>query len=427
MVDWSKRKVSADQVVERLNKEFADITGARVIASVRPAIGRPGSTTAMQMIIKGDEYDTMNAWAQPVLQAARDNPNFQRPRITYEPNAPRLLVNIDREKAASLGIKPLAVGNVLSTMLGSQKLTTYIKGGQEYDVILQTELEQRRSQSDLDKLYIRSFQGLLVPLSNLVKTEVRGDTPFRSRTDRQRSITLTAELSPGYSMGEAINFMKAVVAKQPSTVTVAWGGASKDYLDGQGGIVVAFGLALLLVFLVLAAQFESWIHPLVIISTVPLAALGGLFAMLMTGSSLNLYSEIGLIILIGLATKNGILIVEFANQLRDEGRSIKEAIIESSTVRLRPILMTSIAASFGALPLMLAHGAGAHSRNSIGVVIFGGCLFATMITLFVVPTFYNLMARFTKSPDWTAKQIDAYEDQEKLAAANGEPPRLAAE
>ncbi|MDB5440562.1 MAG: acrB3, partial [Caulobacteraceae bacterium] len=427
MVDWADRKVSADQVVERLNKEFASITGARVIASVRPAIGGPGATTSMQMIVKGDEYDTMNAWLAPVLQAARDNPNLQRVRSDYEPNAPRLLINLDREKAASLGVQPLAVGNVLSTMFGSQKFTTYIKAGQEYDVILQTELEQRRSEADLNKLYVRSSQGLLVPLSNLVTTEVRGDTPNRPRTDRQRAITISAELSPGYSMGEAIDFMKAQAAKQPSSVAIAWGGASKDYLEGQGGIVFAFGMALLLVFLVLAAQFESWIHPAVIISTVPLAALGGLFALLMAGSSLNLYSEIGLIILIGLAAKNGILIVEFANQLRDEGRTISEAIIESCTVRLRPILMTSIAASCGALPLIAAHGAGAHSRNSIGVVIFGGCLFATMITLFVVPIFYNLLARFTKSPEWTAKQIDAYEDQEKLDAANGEPPRLAAE
>jgi multidrug efflux pump len=227
-------------------------------------------------------------------------------------------------------------------------------------------------------------------------------------------------------MGEAIDFMKAQVAKQPATAVVTWGGASKDYLEGQGGILFAFGMALLLVFLVLAAQFESWIHPAVIISTVPLAAVGGLFALLMTGSSLNLYSEVGLIILIGLAAKNGILIVEFANQLRDEGRTVTEAIIESCTVRLRPILMTSIAASFGALPLIFAHGPGAHSRNSIGVVIFTGCLFATLITLFVAPIFYNLLARFTKSPEWTSKQIEAFEEQEKLAGG-GEPPRLAAE
>jgi multidrug efflux pump len=426
IVDWGGKPhhVSSDDVVQKLNKDYASITGARVIGGVRPPLAGTSSSTSLQMIVKGDEYEPLNSWLAPILQAARDNPGLTRVRTDYEPNAPRLLINLDREKAASLGIQPRAVGNVLSIMLGSEQVTTYIKSGQEYNVILQTDLDQRRSQADLNNLYVRSAQGLLVPLANLVTTEVRGDTPVRPRTDRQRAITVSAELSPGYSMGDAIDFMKAQAAKQPPNAVIAWGGASKDYLEGQSGILFAFGLALLLVFLVLAAQFESWIHPAVIITTVPLAALGGLFALLMAGSSLNLYSEIGLIILIGLAAKNGILIVEFANQLRDEGRTVTEAIIESCTVRLRPILMTSIAASFGALPLIFAHGPGANSRNSIGVVIFTGCLFSTLITLFVAPIFYNLLARFTKSPEWTAKQIEAYEEQEKLA---GEPPRLAAE
>jgi multidrug efflux pump len=219
------------------------------------------------------------------------------------------------------------------------------------------------------------------------------------------------QLNPGYSMGEAISYLQGLAAKHPG-LTVKWGGGARDYLEASGSIGLAFGMALLLVFLVLAAQFESWIHPAVIMLTVPVAAVGGLFGLLMADSSINTYSQIGLIILVGIAAKNGILIVEFANQLRDEGREIKDAIIESCSVRLRPILMTSVAASMGALPLITAHGPGAASRFTIGVVIFAGCLFSTLLTLFMVPIFYNLLARFTKSPEWNAKQIEAYEAAE---------------
>ena len=265
--------------------------------------------------------------------------------------------------------------------------------------------------------------GQLVPLSAVVNTQTSGDTPDRRRLDRQRAITLSADLSPGYTIADATQFLTRTAAEQPQgVVTTQWGGAARDQQEAGGAVMWAFGLALLLVFLVLAAQFESWITPAVIMLTVPLAAAGGLFGLVMAGSSLNIYSQIGLIILIGVAAKNGILIVEFANQLRDQGRSIREAIIESSTLRLRPIIMTSIATAFGALPLMLWQGAGAGSRQTIGVVIFTGAMFATILTLFIVPVIYGVLARFTKSPEYTARKIEEWEAQEtvandKLAAA----------
>lgn len=419
LVPWKDRDVTADEIAARLNRELGSITGARVTASVRPALqvrgggggGGGGGGNNVQLIAKGDDYEQLNTWIQPIFAAARENEGFSRTQVDYDPSSPRLLINMDREKAASLGVQPRAIGRVLETMLGSRRVTTYIKGGQEYDVILQAELAGRRSQDSLSSMYVRSAQGGLVPLTNLVTTEVRGDTPDRRRVDRQRSVSLSAELAPGYTTAEAIAFFQKEAAQQPGGATIAWGGAAREYLEGAGGVGFAFGMALLLVFLVLAAQFESWIHPAVIMITVPLAALGGLFALLMWGSTLNLYSEIGLIILIGIAAKNGILIVEFANQLRDEGRTVTEAIIEASSVRLRPILMTSIAAAFGSLPLIFAHGPGAASRETIGVVIFTGALFATLLTLFVVPVFYNLLARFTKSPEWTARQIEKFEKE----------------
>ncbi len=427
LVPWSQRKVTSDDIATRISRESASITGARISASVRAPLARGGGgggSNSFTMVAEGDDYDNINTWIQPILVAARGNPGFQRVRLDYEPTSPRLLINMDREKAASLGVPPRAIGSVLSTMLGSTKGTTYIKNGQEYDVILQTDLANRRTQDALNTMYVRSSQGALVPLSALVTTEVRGDTATRSRIDRQRAISLSADLAPGYTQQQAIDFVKALADKQPPGAAISWGGATRDYLQGQSGVGLAFAMALLLVFLVLAAQFESWIHPLVIISTVPLAALGGLFALFMTGASLNLYSQIGLIILIGIAAKNGILIVEFANQRRDEGLSIQEAILDSCSVRMRPIIMTSIAAAFGAIPLVFAHGPGAASRFTIGVVIFGGCLFATLLTLFVVPVFYSMVARFTKSPEWTGRQIDAYGDEDLI---EHHPAPLAAE
>jgi multidrug efflux pump len=420
--DWGQRKKTADQVADELNKSLSKITSVRAIASVRGPFQRGGGAgggTNVDLIGLGNDYPEIVRWMEPILRAAQDNPGFSRPRLDYEPTAPRLSVNIDRDRAAALGVSAEEVGSVLETMLGSKQVTTYVRNGQEYDVILQTGLEQRRTVDDLNKLYVRSGSGELIPLSSVVTTELRGDIPDRPRVDRLRAVTLTSQLSPGYTVGQAVDFLKAEAAKQPSGgVTVAWGGQAKDYLEASGAVGLAFGLALLLVFLVLAAQFESWIHPAVIMLTVPLAALGGLFGVLLSGSTINTYSEIGLIILIGIAAKNGILIVEFANQMRDQGREVREAVIEAASLRLRPIIMTSISAAFGSLPLIVWGGAGGASRQTIGVVIFFGAIFSTALTLFVVPVFYNLLARYTKSPEWTARQIEAYEHDESAGQAS---------
>lgn len=424
---WGERDKTADDVAAELNKELSSITGVRAVASVRGAFqrgggGGGGGGTNVDMIAVGNDYVQLANWLKPILEAAQSNPGFSRPRLDYEPTSPRLSVQIDLDKAASLGVSAQAVGRALETMFGSRQATTYIKNGQEYDVILQTELDQRRSVADLDKLQVRTNSGGLVPLSTVVRTELRGDTPDRPRVDRLRSVTLTTQLSPGFTVEDAVSFFQAQAAAHPTPgVSVKWGGQAKDYLEGSGGIAIAFGLALLLVFLVLAAQFESWIHPAVIMLTVPLAVLGGLFGLLMAGSTINTYSQIGLIILVGIAAKNGILIVEFANQLRDEGLKVTEAVIEAAALRLRPIIMTSIATAMGALPLLLWTGAGAGSRQTIGAVIFFGAIVATLLTLFIVPVFYNLLARFTKSPEWTARQIEDYEAREKAGEGHASP------
>jgi multidrug efflux pump len=419
--DWGKRTKTADEIADELNKSLSKITGVRAIASVRGAFqrgGGQGGGTNVDLIALGNDYAEIASFLKPILDDAQNNPGFSRPRLDYEPTAPRLSVDINRDKAAAMGISAQSVGRALETMFGSRKVTTYIKNGQEYDVILQTELAKRRTVDDLNGLYVRTGTGQLVPLSAVVTTQLRGDTPDRPRVDRLRSVTLTTQLSPGYTVADAVKFLQTEVAKNPtSAVSIEWGGQAKDYLEASGAVGLAFGLALLLVFLVLAAQFESWIHPAVIMLTVPLAALGGLFGILIGGSTINTYSQIGLVILIGVAAKNGILIVEFANQLRDQGRSIHDAVIEAAALRLRPIIMTSISAAMGSLPLILWEGAGSASRKTIGDVIFFGAIFSTLLTLFVVPVFYNLLARFTKSPEWTANRIREFERDE----VEGEP------
>ncbi|MES1200214.1 MAG: efflux RND transporter permease subunit [Pseudomonadota bacterium] len=422
--DWDERKQSAQQVAAGLNKQFNGITSARVLASLRGPFqrGGGGSGNNVDLIVEGNDYPQLARWVAPILDAALSNPGLVRPRLDYQPTSPRLIVDIDRDKAATLGVSTQEIGDTLQTMLGSDQVTTYVKNGQQYDVILQTDLDQRRTLADLERLQVRGSSGALIPLSNVVKTSIHGDTPNRARVDRQRAITLTAELAPGYTVAKAVQFYRDQAARNPvAGISIDWGGQARDYLQAAGGVGLAFALALVLVFLVLAGQFESWINPGIIMMTVPLAALGGLFGLLMAGSTVNTYSEIGLIILIGIAAKNGILIVEFANQLRDEGRSVADAVKEAASLRLRPIVMTSIAAACGALPLVFANGPGAGSRQTIGVVIFSGAIFATAITLFALPVLYNLLAGRTKSPHWTAQKLKQIEDEAEAKEHGGAP------
>ncbi|OZA79585.1 MAG: hypothetical protein B7X77_02705, partial [Caulobacter sp. 39-67-4] len=297
------RKQSADQIAAELNKTLSKITGVRAVASVRGAFQRGGGGgNSVDLIAVGNDYVELANWLKPILAEAQANPGLSRPRIDYEPTSPRLSVQIDRDKAGTLGVSAQSIGRALETMFGSRRATTYIKNGQEYDVILQSTLEQRRSIADLDQLQVRTQSGALVPLSTVVTTELRGDTPDRPRVDRLRSVTLTTQLAEGYTVADAVAFLQEQAEARPTPgVSIKWGGQAKDYLEASGAVGVAFGLALLLVFLVLAAQFESWIHPAVIMLTVPLAVLGGLFGLLITGSSINTYSQIGLIILVGIA------------------------------------------------------------------------------------------------------------------------------
>ena len=318
-------------------------------------------------------------------------------------------VAIDRDRAGELGVSLQSVGRALETLLGSRIVTTFIDRGREYNVILQAQRAERSTLTDLDNVSVRSGRtGELVPLANVARLVETSGAMELARFNRQRAIEISAGLAPDYPMSAAIRWFETTVARDlPAGATLMWDGESADFKRSGGQLWMTFAFALAIVFLVLAAQFESFVHPLVIMTTVPLALIGAVFGLKISGLSINIFSEIAVIILIGIAAKNGVLIVEFANQLRDRGMEFKEAIVEAASARLRPVLMTSLCTAFGALPFMMASGAGAEQREPIGVVVFYGTLVAVLLTLFVVPAAYVLLARATTSPEHVSRELDA--------------------
>jgi multidrug efflux pump len=319
-----------------------------------------------------------------------------------------VLVRVDQDRAASLGVTARSIGSTLQTLMSERQVTTYVVDGEEYDVVLQAKPEQRASYSDLANIFVRADRsGELVPLSNLMVLEDMAGPSQLQRHNRMRAITLSANLAPGYTLGEALDYLENIIRTElPNTAQIDYRGESLEYKEASGALYFTFGIALFVVFLVLAAQFESFVHPLVIMVTVPLAVAGGLLGLWVSGKTLNIYSQIGIIMLVGIAAKNGVLIVEFINQMRDKGMEFKEAIVEASRIRLRPVIMTAFAAVMGSVPLILAEGPGSASRAALGVVIFSGVTFATFFTLFIVPAVYNLMARGTSSPNAIAHRLD---------------------
>ena len=405
---WSERDRSAAELVADWNRQLADLPGVTAFAMAPGAWSLGQSSRPLQLVLGGTDYDELAEWRDIVIREAEKIPGLSNLRSDYDERKPKIDVFVDRDRAADLGVSLVNVGRTLETILGSRVVTTFIDRGEEYRVILQGADDERRTPSDLETIYVRSERsGRLIPLSNLVSLrEVAGPSELR-RFDRMRSITISASLSPGYSLGEAIGDLEQIVAERlPPSVRLNYDGESRDFKGTGNAILLTFVLSLVIAYLVLSAQFESFRHPLIIMTTVPLAITGALFGLKVFGSTINIYSQIGAIMLIGLAAKNGILIVEFANQLRDRGVEFREAIIEAARTRLRPVLMTSMCTAFGAVPLVLASGAGELSRQSIGAVVFFGVSFSMLLTLIVVPTVYGLVARNTRSPQYVARLID---------------------
>lgn len=408
MPDWDERTKSTAQVMSEINRELQSISDVRAFAIMRSGLGGRGLGRPVQFVIQGDTYEQLAYWRDTILQQARKNPNLLRLDSDYKETLPQLLIEIDTERASDLGVSVQDIGRTLEAMLGQRRATTYIERGEEYNVLLEGRDEEFRSPSDLDSVYVRSLRsGELIPLSNLVKVNEKATAGRLNRYNRMRSITIEANLAEGYTLGQALEFLNQVVEENISdNVSIDYKGQSALYKESGSSIVFVMMMALVVTYLVLAAQFESFIHPLVIMLAVPLAAVGALMGLKLTGMTLNIYSQIGLVMLIGLAAKNGILIVEFANQLRDKGEEFKTALVHAAKQRLRPIVMTSFSTIMSAVPLMIASGAGAESRSVIGVVIFFGVAFSTLLTLYVIPMAYYWIAKNTGSPQAVAKQLE---------------------
>jgi multidrug efflux pump len=405
---WDQREDSATVIAERLRRRTQDIPGGRINVNQAGSPLMRNSTRPLAIAMGGGDYDEIAEWRDKVMaRVAAENPRIQNLESDYLERQPRVIVQIDRNKAADLGVSLQTVGRTLETMLGSRIVTTFERAGEEYDVMLQAREEQRASVGDLDNLYVRSDKSQeLIPLSALVHIEERAGPTELRRTDRMRAIELAGSLAPGYALGDAIAYMEKVIHEEAPNAQIIYNGQSYQFKKAGDTLWITFAFALLVVYLVLAAQFESFIHPIVILVTVPLALTGAMLGLWLFNSTLNIFSQIGGIMLIGIACKNGILIVEFANQLRDRGVAFADAVIQSAATRLRPVLMTSLCTAFGAVPLMLAHGAGSESRQSIGATVFFGTVVSLGMTLYVVPALYLLIARNTRSPEYMSRLID---------------------
>lgn len=415
---WSKRDVKQQQITSEIRAKMVDISGVRVIPVNPPGLGQGGFNQPVEFVVAGPDYESVQQWSEEIVSKARENPGLLNVDTDFELTRPELRLTIDRERAADLDITVQDVGLTLQTMLASRKVTTYMDRGQEYDVIVQASDADRATPSDLSQIFMRPRAGGdLIPLAALVDMDEIGTNPDLRRIDRLPAVVISASLADGYDLGSALTYLNNLAAETlPPEARISYRGLSQEFQESSNAIYITFGLAFVIVFLVLAAQFESWIHPLIIMLTVPLAVTGALIALFWSGISLNIYSQIGIVMLLGLMAKNGILMVEFANQLRDEGYSVRDAIFEGSILRFRPVLMTTISTVFGAIPLVIASGAGAESRAAIGIVIMGGLTFATTLTLFLIPVLYNLLARFAKSANAVEKEL------EQLTAEPGAGP-----
>lgn len=394
-VDWENRKKTTLELARELGPKTNSLPGVNAFIITPPSLGQGFRERPVNFVIQtSDSYENLNRVARQMMDEIARNPGIVSPDIDLRLNKPELRIDVDREKAADLGVGVDVVAKALETMLGGRQVTRYKRDAEQYDVIVQTQASGRSTPEDIDSINVRGRNDTMIPLSALVKVRESVSPRELNHFGQRRSVSITATLAPDYSLGQALTFLDQTAAKvlKPG-YTTELNGTSREFRSSQGALAIVFVLALLFIFLVLAAQFESFVDPFVIMLSVPLSMIGALLALKWSGGSLNVYSQIGLITLVGLITKHGILIVEFANQLREQGMEMVDALVKASSQRLRPILMTTGAMVLGALPLAIASGAGAESRQQIGWVIVGGMSLGTLLTVFVVPTMYTLFAR----------------------------------
>ncbi len=388
LTDWDIRR-HQKLIVREIFPKLLDIPGARIFAINPPSLGGSRFKPPVQLVVSGNNYDEINEWGN-ILVSKSSKLKLRNSTIDYKITNPRLNLQINRDKAYELGVSAESITRTVETLLASNKVTTFSKDGLTYNVILQADESYRINPNNLDNIFIKSDASYLIPLSNLVIYKETSTSQSLQRINRMPSTIFSASLAPGYPLGDALNDLITLSDNSlPANAKISFSGSSKEYFESGNSLGITILFAILVVYLVLAAQFESFRNPLTIILTVPIALTAGLYTLFLTGATINVYSQIGFLMLIGLIAKNGILVVEFANQLRNEGKSIEEAIFESSMIRLRPVLMTTISTLLGAIPLVLSSGAGAESRYAMSIVVLGGIALSSLITLYLIPALYQ--------------------------------------
>ncbi|MBV7314967.1 multidrug efflux RND transporter permease subunit [Shewanella sp. NIFS-20-20] len=416
--DWQQRDVHAEQALGIISSALKNIPDVRVWPMMPGFRGH--SSEAVQLVLGGSDYSELYQWAQLLQQQAMDSGMMTGVDLDYAETTPELMAKVNKQRAAELGVSVKEIADTLEIMLGGRKETTFVERGEEYDVYLRGSENSFNNADDLNRIYLRSQFGDLIPLSGIVTVSEIASAQKLSHNNKQKSITLKANLAAGYTLGQALDFLEQqAIAQLPADINIGYSGESKDYKENQSSILIVFGLALLVAYLVLAAQFESFINPLVVMLTVPMGVFGGFLGLWLTSQGINIYSQIGMIMLIGMVTKNGILIVEFANQLRDSGLAINEAVIQAASRRLRPILMTAFTTLAGAIPLIISTGAGAESRVAVGTVVFFGMAFATVVSLLVIPAMYRLISVHSHSPGFVAAKLASAIEQQAAKPEHG--------
>ena len=391
---WGERQRTQQQVAMALMPKFLGLPGVMAFPLNPPSLGQNFRNPPVQFVIQGPSYEELDQAMGGFMAKAAQFPGLVNLDTDLKLNKPQLSLDVNREKAAVIGVEVDDIGKALQTLLGGRQVTRFKQAGEQYDVILKLGDEARATPEDMNTIYLRSRDGKLTPLGNLVSIRENAAAKELNHFNRLRAVVVSGNIAPGYTLGQALDYL-AKTAKEvlPASFQTELDGQSREFMESSKTLYLTFGFALVFIYLVLAAQFESFRDPLMIMLTVPLAITGALLSLNLTGGTLNVYSQIGMVMLIGLITKNGILIVEFANQLQEQGRSVADAVVESAVLRLRPILMTSLTMILGAVPLALATGAGAESRQQIGWVIVGGLAIGTVFTVFVIPTIYTIMAK----------------------------------